>query len=138
MGYKGPKASEIDTESNIFEGMHFGESAASNTCLSRMNWSWLVVHADPKSRTGQEDRKQLLTSYALSFLVHVDLAKQFISRIIAQGGKSWNVVKDVENLFVVYGGTTKCQSSQSSITYLFICILWFSSRNQSYHSKGYI
>jgi DNA ligase-4 len=33
----------------------------------------------------------------------------FSSRIIAHGGKSWNVVKDLENLLVVYGGTTKCQ-----------------------------
>jgi len=47
------------------------------------------MHADPKSRTGHDDRKQLVTS------------------IIAHGGKSWNVVKDVENLLVVYGGTTK-------------------------------
>lgn len=71
MGHKGPKATDVAVESNIFEGMHF------------------VVHADPKSRTGQDDRKQLVTS------------------IIAHGGKSWNVVKDLENLLVVYGGTTK-------------------------------
>lgn len=71
MGHKGPKTTDITLESDIFEGMNF------------------VVLADPKSRTGQDDRKQLVTS------------------IIAHGGKSWNVVKDMENQLVVYGGTTK-------------------------------
>jgi hypothetical protein len=40
------------------------------------------------------------------------MLNSLLFRIIAHGGKSWNVVKDIENLFVVYGGTTKCQSHQ--------------------------
>jgi hypothetical protein len=30
MGHTGPKANEINVESNIFEGMHFGEPISSN------------------------------------------------------------------------------------------------------------
>ncbi|KZP16598.1 ATP-dependent DNA ligase [Athelia psychrophila] len=71
MGPKGPKASDIDVQSDLFDGMHF------------------VVLADPKSRTGADDRKALISS------------------IIANGGKTWTVVKDIDNLYVVYGGTTK-------------------------------
>jgi len=67
-----------------------------------------VVHADPKSRTGQDNRKQLVTSCVdLLFCTH-SYSNVFFSSIIAHGGKSWNVVKDAENLLVVYGGTTKC------------------------------
>ncbi|KAF7972746.1 hypothetical protein HWV62_17106 [Athelia sp. TMB] len=71
MGHKGPKASDIDIQSELFDGMHF------------------VVLADPKSRTGADDRKTLMSS------------------IISNGGKTWNLAKDIDNLYVVYDGTTK-------------------------------
>ena len=66
MGHKGPKANEINVESNIFEGMHFGKHISSNIKSYKMNKFWfLVVLVDPKSRTGQDDRKQLIISWAL-------------------------------------------------------------------------
>ena len=38
MGYKGPKANEINVESNIFEGMHFGEPISSNVYEKSVNF----------------------------------------------------------------------------------------------------
>jgi len=64
MGHTGPKANEINVESNIFEGMHFGEPISSNVYAKRIIFWFLVVLADPKSRTGQDDRKQLVISCA--------------------------------------------------------------------------
>ncbi|TFK40007.1 DNA ligase IV [Crucibulum laeve] len=67
--YQGPKLKGVRVESDIFEGMTF------------------VVMSDPKSRTGDQDKKNLMT------MIH------------ANGGKCAQIAKDQENLFVVYGGT---------------------------------
>lgn len=64
MGYKGPKASEIDVQSELFADMHFGECCV--WMYDLFDEPFAVVLADPKSRTGQSDRKELVTSYASS------------------------------------------------------------------------
>ncbi|KAF8963440.1 DNA ligase 4 [Flammula alnicola] len=67
--YQGPKMKGVRVESNIFEDMKF------------------VVMSDPKSRTGDEDKKTL--------------SKQ----IYANGGTCAQIATNQPELFVVYGGT---------------------------------
>ncbi|KIM44920.1 hypothetical protein M413DRAFT_442894 [Hebeloma cylindrosporum] len=67
--YQGPKMKGVKVETNIFEGMKF------------------VVMSDPKSRTGEEDKK--------------DLTKQ----IYSHGGSCVQIANNQPDLFVVYGGT---------------------------------
>ncbi|RDB23717.1 DNA ligase 4 [Hypsizygus marmoreus] len=66
--YRGPKLKDVQVESDLFEGMIF------------------VVMSDPKSRTGDEDKRQLM------------------KQIHANGGSCAQIAKDQENLFIVYGG----------------------------------
>ncbi|KAN0088925.1 ATP dependent DNA ligase domain containing protein [Tylopilus felleus] len=68
--YQGPSADSVKVESDLFEGMKF------------------MVSADPKSKTGEEDRKELM------------------KMIYAQGGSCVQVVTSQQPVMVVYGGTT--------------------------------
>lgn len=61
MGHRGPKTSEIEVESDIFSGKQFGESLWLGKQTKRdIEIPVTVVFADPKSRSGQEERKQLI------------------------------------------------------------------------------
>ncbi|TEB36658.1 DNA ligase 4 [Coprinellus micaceus] len=66
--YQGPNLRKVAVTSDLFEGMKF------------------VVMSDPKSRTGDQDKK--------------DLMKQ----IHANGGTCAQIARDQPNLYVVYGG----------------------------------
>jgi len=68
--YQGPSADSVEVESDLFEGMKF------------------MVSADPKSKTGEEDRKELM------------------KLIYANGGSCVQVVTSQQPAMVVYGGTT--------------------------------
>lgn len=79
MGHKGPKASDIAAESNIFEDMHFGK--CHKVYLIKMaHLPISVVHADPKSRTGQEDKKQLVTMCAYSYFARDVFGKEMFGQ----------------------------------------------------------
>jgi len=67
--YQGPKMKGVKVETNIFEGMKF------------------VVMSNPKSRTGEEDKKALT------------------KQIYANGGSCAQIANNQPDLFVVYGGT---------------------------------
>ncbi|KAF9499593.1 ATP-dependent DNA ligase [Pleurotus eryngii] len=68
--YRGANLREVPVESYLFDGMHF------------------MVSSDPKSRTGDKDKKELMK------LIH------------AHGGKCVQIAREQPKLFVVYGGTT--------------------------------
>ncbi|KAH7924280.1 ATP-dependent DNA ligase [Leucogyrophana mollusca] len=68
--YQGPNLSSVEIESELFEGMKF------------------MVSSDPKSKTGDEDRKELMK------LIH------------AHGGGCVQVVTSQHPVMVVYGGST--------------------------------
>ncbi|KAJ3515533.1 hypothetical protein NLJ89_g1703 [Agrocybe chaxingu] len=67
--YQGPSKKGITVESDIFEGMKF------------------VVMSDPKSRTGEEDKKTITKS------------------IYANGGTCAQIANNQPDLYVVYGGS---------------------------------
>ncbi|CAA7265112.1 unnamed protein product [Cyclocybe aegerita] len=67
--YQGPSKKGITVESDIFEGMKF------------------VVMSDPKSRTGEEDKKTITKS------------------IYANGGTCAQIANNQPNLYVIYGGS---------------------------------
>ncbi|TFK71638.1 DNA ligase 4 [Pluteus cervinus] len=67
--YKGPKLKDVNVDSDLFQGLTF------------------VVMSDPKSRTGNQDRKDLMK------IIHT------------HGGKCAQIAGSQPNLFVVYGGT---------------------------------
>ncbi|KAL0953630.1 hypothetical protein HGRIS_004835 [Hohenbuehelia grisea] len=68
--YSGPRLKDVQVKSDLFEGRHF------------------VVSADPKSRTGDAEKKELMT------LIH------------ANGGKCVQIPRDQPKLLVVYDGKT--------------------------------
>ncbi|KAJ8521547.1 hypothetical protein ONZ45_g1752 [Pleurotus djamor] len=68
--YQGANLKEVPIEGYLFDGMQF------------------MVSSDPKSRTGDKDKKDLMK------LIH------------ANGGKCVQIAREQPNLFVVYGGTS--------------------------------
>jgi hypothetical protein len=50
--------------------------------------SVVVVHADPKSRTGQDDRKELVTSCVVIYL----FAQSFCELSVVQDHSSWREI----------------------------------------------
>ncbi|KAF8433261.1 ATP dependent DNA ligase domain-containing protein [Boletus edulis BED1] len=67
--YQGPSAGSVKVESELFEGKKF------------------MVSADPKSKTGEQDRKELM------------------KLIYSNGGSCVQVVTSQQSVMVVYGGT---------------------------------
>ncbi|KAF8638944.1 hypothetical protein AX16_010418 [Volvariella volvacea WC 439] len=68
--YKGPKLKNVAVQSDIFDSITF------------------VVMSDPKARTGEQDKKDLMK------LIHIN------------GGKCAQIAANQSPLFIVYGGTT--------------------------------
>ncbi|KAI8996590.1 DNA ligase 4 [Trametes punicea] len=68
--YRGVDTKEVEIEDNLFEGFRF------------------VVYSDPKSRTGADDKKDLLQ------MIH------------AHGGKYFQIARNDPDMLVVYGGQT--------------------------------
>jgi hypothetical protein len=63
--YQGPSANSVEVESDLFEGMKFSEyNMTLSVCDPKLTYS-KVVSADPKSKTGEEDRKELMKMYEL-------------------------------------------------------------------------
>ncbi|KAJ8590777.1 DNA ligase 4 [Rhizopogon salebrosus TDB-379] len=85
--YQGPDLRAIEIESDLFGEMKFSESSLQLddppmvTCLQ-------VVSSDPKSRTGSQDRQELMK------LIH------------ANGGTCVQVVTSQQPITVIYGGAT--------------------------------
>lgn len=79
--------------------------------------------SDPKSRTGDQDRKELMKLCAYVFADHIWTTKVDLSfrRIYANGGNCAQIAALQLNLFVVYGGTTTrecrlaCQKKKSDL-----------------------
>ncbi|KAF8202540.1 DNA ligase IV [Pholiota molesta] len=89
--YQGPKMNGVTVETDIFEGMKFGSYSVSylesRETVLMYKWVIAVVMSDPKSRTGEEDRK------TLSKLIY------------ANGGACAQIATSQPDCFVVYGGT---------------------------------
>ena len=63
--YQGPKLKGVRVETDIFEGMKFGETFFPSH-LKAFRFSILsVVMSDPKSRTGEQDKKNLMTLFVV-------------------------------------------------------------------------
>jgi DNA ligase-4 len=87
--------------------------------------SVLVVMSDPKSRTGEEDKKALTKQCAHQIIIGF-LTDLSIPRIYANGGSCAQIANNQPDLFVVYGGTVTRKLfhhySSSYIHHLF-CII---------------
>ena len=58
--YQGPNLRKVAVTSDIFEGMKFGESSRPFGPPKHTIDSGKVVMSDPKSRTGDQDKKELM------------------------------------------------------------------------------
>ncbi|KAL4066025.1 ATP dependent DNA ligase domain-containing protein [Scleroderma citrinum] len=76
--FHGPDPNSVEVESHLFEGMKF------------------MVSADPKSTTGDHDRKELMKQYGSSLC----------ASILAHGGTCVQVITPQQSAMAVYGGTT--------------------------------
>lgn len=64
--YQGVKLKDVEVESDLFEDMKFCEFSVTDICNERCFMSSrLVVSSDPKSRTGDQDKKELMKLFAI-------------------------------------------------------------------------
>lgn len=58
--------------------------------------------SDPKSRTGEDDKKSIAKMYAYS--LRISIWTQFCLRIYANGGTLAQIIANQPNIYGVYGG----------------------------------
>lgn len=63
-----------------------------------------VVMSDPKSRTGEQDKKNLMTLWVVHFAAS-QINTNIQIRIHSNGGKCAQIATSQPQLFIVYGGT---------------------------------
>lgn len=104
--YQGPKLKNVKVETHLFDGLKFSMYTGLLYCTEGqlVDVEITVVSSDPKSKTGDKDKKDLITLWV--FCRYVKDLTHVWYRIHANGGTCAQIATNQPQLFVVYGGKT--------------------------------